>query len=207
MAVPGVDRQEPCAHLPQGLSRFGAQGMRGRETQAGPDVMSRGGHALVHCASAFQYGPTSVLSAGNQPAPTSSLLLSPSSLTLSPFSPLSLTSPFAPNLYPAGRQWPNCPITLTHPHMLFPYLCLFLFSTLHSVLSSPYLSLSLCLPACLSICPSFQQPHLSRCPSFHPITASALASQCLSASGYLSRAKHTHLFSSSITSTAVHSHF
>lgn len=44
-----------------------------------------------------------------------------------PFPPLSLTSPFAPNLYPAGRQWPNCPITLTNPHMLFPYLCLFSF--------------------------------------------------------------------------------
>lgn len=128
--------------------------------------------------------------------------LSLSSSTLSP----SLTSPYTPNLCPAGRQWPNCPITLAHPYVISLFMFIF-FSTLRSVISPPYLSLSLCLPARKSICPSFQQPHLSRCPSFHPITASALASQCLSASGYLSRAKHTHLVSSSITSTAVHSHF
>ncbi|GAA6088837.1 uncharacterized [Tachysurus ichikawai] len=112
MAVPGVDRQEHRTRLPQGLLRLGAQGMRGRETQAGPDVMRRGGRALVHCASAFQYGPTSVLSAGNQPAPTSPLLLLlPHPSTLFP----SLTSPYAPNLCPAGRQWPNCQIALKHP--------------------------------------------------------------------------------------------
>lgn len=92
----------------------------------------------------------------------------------------------------------------SHTHTLFPYLCLFSFPHFTQFPISPF---SLCLPACLSICPSFQQPHLSRCPSFHPITASAPASQPLSASGYLSRARHTHLLSSSITSTAVHSHF
>lgn len=114
-------------------------------------------------------------------------------LSFSPFSPLSLP-PYTPNLCPAGRQWPNCLITLARPYVISLFM-LISFPTLHSVLSPPYLSLSLCLPAPLSICPSFQQPHLSRCPSFHPITASALASQCLSASGYLSRAKHTHISS------------
>lgn len=39
-------------------------------TQAGPDVRKGSRGALVRCANAFQYGQTSVPSAGAQPAPS-----------------------------------------------------------------------------------------------------------------------------------------
>lgn len=158
MAVPGVDRQEPRARLPQGLLKLGAQGMRGRETQAGPDVMRKGGRALVHCASAFQYGSTSVLSAGNQPAPTSPLLLHASELSRP-----SLTSPYASNLCPAGRRRPNCPIVTHTPIRYFLIYVSFLFLTsLRSIFSLSlafplFTRMSVHLPL-FSTSPSIQMP-------------------------------------------------
>lgn len=47
-------------------------------TQAGPDVRKGSRGALVHCANAFQYGQTSVPSAGAQPAPSPPPRLNPS---------------------------------------------------------------------------------------------------------------------------------
>lgn len=172
-------------------------------TQAGPDVRKGSRGALVRCANAFQYGQTSVPSAGAQPAPS----------LICPFPHLNPSTSFFPSISLhsftnlKGRMYPAhfCYTTYANNPVLV---------STQVVILSYMVRISCYLFTCLSVL----QFHPSRCPPIPPIRGSAPCSYRLSSSGYLSRvclAQHAPLLSplllsllpSSITPTAVRSHF